>query len=140
MKNLPDLLLSHFPTFLTVLTLALVVGFGFGGFAAIANSSGPEFQSAAISADGSTCAIIFSNDGSREAHLSQVSISYATSSVAVSFAPSLRIPPGMNTEYACQAGTLTQFVPGISGLPGGQYNLTARFDNGAVATFSSSFD
>ena len=139
MKNLPDLMLAHFPTLLTVLTLPLVVGFGFGGFAAMANSSSPKFQSAAISADGSTCSIIFSSDGSGERHLSQVSISYASSSVAVSFASSFPIPPGLNTEYPCHGGTQEQFVPGISGLPGGQYNLTARFDNGAVATFSSSF-
>ncbi len=139
MRNLTDVILSHFPTFLAVLTLALVLGFGFGGFAAVADRPSPEFQSATISTDGSICAIVFANQGSGVAHLSQITLSYASASVVVSFSSSFLVPPNHATEYTCRTGTKTQFVPAVSAISGLQYNLTARFEDGAIATFTSTF-
>ncbi len=139
MRNPPDVILSHFPTFLAVLTLALVVGFGLSGFAVVADRPSPGFQSATISADGSVCAIVLANHGSGVAHLSQITLSYASASVAVSFASSFPVPPNHATEFGCRTGSETQFVPGVSAISGLQYNLTARFEDGAIATFTSTF-
>lgn len=132
-------MIPHIPLFLTAATILLVVGVGFQGFQAVASRPTPTILDATISPDGSSCSIKLYNPASAQTHVTEFTLSSAFGSPAVSFASSFALHPNQTETYLCPMGTSAQFVPTLNGVSGAPYNLTARFDDGTVASYASAF-
>ncbi len=138
-EELEEKIFDAGPLAITVLTVVLVAGLGLGAFAFAGRDSHPSVGAAQISADGTTCIVVLVNHGDTDLHLDSVILSGGGVSSAVSFSSGFTLPRNSSTAYPCALGTTTQFVPPLSGLQGGAYNITARLDDGTRMTYSSQF-
>ena len=127
------------PIAITILSVVLIAGLGLGSFAFAGRDAHPTVGVAQISSDGSICIVHLVNHGSTDLHLNSLLLSTGDSGNAVSFASGFMLPRNSTTDYDCELGSHTQFVPPLSFMHGGRFNLTARLDDGTQMRISSQF-